>query len=127
MSKNSPQPESIWSMQAVIDWLFGSGRLIDDSNRFTHELAQQLVSAGSPVDGIRLMVLTLNPQVLAFSNIWSSSDNRTQTTIARHGIRDTDQYIGSPLQIILEERRTLHQPLNELPENPHAAYLELLA
>ena len=127
MSKNSSQPDASWLTQALTDWLFSTGRLIADNNRFTQELALQLVSAGAPVDGIRIMVRTLNPQVLAFSNFWSSSNNRTQTATARHGVRSTDRYIGSPLKFILEERRSLHQPLNDLPADSHAAYLELLA
>ncbi|MCP4332895.1 MAG: hypothetical protein GY785_09595 [Gammaproteobacteria bacterium] len=55
------------------------------------------------------MVLTFNPQVLAYTVFWSSSDNATHTVTARHGVRDTDRYIGSPLQVILEEHRSLHR------------------
>jgi hypothetical protein len=53
---------------------------------------------------------------LAYSDFWSSSDNATHTSTARHGIRNTNRYIGSPLQVILEEHRSLHQPLGDLPE-----------
>jgi len=109
-----------------MDWLFTMGRMISDNNRFTHELATLLVESGAPLDGLRIMVRTLNPQVLAYSDFWSSSDNATHTATARHGVRSTDRYIGSPLQAILEEHRTLHQPLGDLPENPHAAYVELI-
>jgi len=65
--------------------------------------------------------------VLAYSDFWSSTDNTTRTATARHGVRGTDRYLGSPLQVILEQRRTLHQPLGELPADPHAAYAELIA
>ena len=81
-----------------MDWLFTKGRMISDNNRFTHELATRLVESGAPLDGLRIMVRTLNPQVLAYSDFWSSSDNATHTATARHGVRSTDRYIGSPLQ-----------------------------
>jgi adenylate cyclase len=87
--------------------------MISDNNRFTHELATRLVESGAPIDGLRIMVRTLNPQVLAYSDFWSSSDNTTHTATARHGVRSTDRYIGSPLQVLLEEHRTLHQPLGD--------------
>ena len=80
-----------------MDWLFTRGRMISDNNRFTHELATRLVESGAPIDGLRIMVRTLNPQVLAYSDFWSSSDNATHTATARHGVRSTDRYIGSPL------------------------------
>ena len=64
--------------------------MISDNNRFTHELATLLVESGVPIDGLRIMMRTLNPQVLAYSDFWSSSDNATHTATARHGVRDTD-------------------------------------
>jgi len=109
-----------------MDWLFTKGRMISDNNRFTHELATLLVDSGAPIDGLRIMVRTLNPQVLAYSDFWSSADNATHTATARHGVRDTDRYIGSPLKVLLEEHHTLHQSLVDLAENPHAAYVELI-
>jgi adenylate cyclase len=127
MAKPQQQSDSDWSLQPVIDWLVSAGRLITDNHRFTQELATQLAKSGAPVDGLRIMIRTLNPQVLAFTNFWSSTNNMTRTAIASHGVRSTDRYLGSPLQIVLEEHRSLHQPLAELPENPHAAYAELLA
>ena len=65
-----------------MDWLFTKGRMISDNNRFTHELATRLVESGAPLDGLRIMVRTLNPQVLAYSDFWSSSDNATHTATA---------------------------------------------
>ena len=109
-----------------MDWLFTKGRMISDNNCFTHELATLLVESGAPIDGLRIMVRTLNPQVLAYSDFWSSADNATHTATARHGVRDTDRYIGSPLKVLLEEHHTLHQSLVDLAENPHAAYVELI-
>ena len=44
-----------------MDWLFTKGRMISDNNRFTHELATRLVESGAPIDGLRIMVRTLNP------------------------------------------------------------------
>ena len=127
MTEPSPASTSGWSLQPVMDWLFTTGRMISDNNRFTQELATLLVASGAPVDGLRILVRTLNPQVLAYSDFWSSTDNTTRTATARHGVRGTERYLGSPLQVILEERRTLHQPLGDLPEEPHAAYAELIA
>jgi adenylate cyclase len=126
-TQSPPASKRDWSLQPVMDWLFAGGRMIADNNRFAHELANRLVAAGAPLDGLRIMAHTLNPLVLAYADFWSSTDNRTRTVAARHGVRESERYIGSPLQFILEERRTLHQPLDELPQDPHGAYVELIA
>jgi adenylate cyclase len=127
MTDSSPASTTDWSLQQVLDWLFTEGRMIADSNRFTHELANALVAAGAPLDGLRIMVHTLNPVVLAYADFWSSTNNSTRTATARHGVLTSERYIGSPLQVVLEQNPTLRQPLDELPENPHAAYTELIA
>jgi adenylate cyclase len=126
MTNPPPAATPGWSLQPTVDWLFTKGRMIGDNNRFTQELATRLVECGAPIDGLRIMVRTLNPQVLGYMDFWNSTDNTTRTATARHGVRNTDRYLGSPLQVILEEHRSLHQPLGALPENPHAAYAELI-
>ena len=123
MSKTTSQPVSSWLTPALIEWLFGSGRLIADNHRFTHELALQLVAAGAPVDGTSDVTPTG----------YRYGPNQLNLTI------DAGEYISimgpsgsgkstfSPLEFILEQRRSLHQPLQDLPPEPHAAYVELLA
>jgi len=127
MASSSSRPIYDWSLQPTLDWLFTRGRMISDNSRFTHQLANRLVDSGAPIDGLRIMVRTLNPLVLAYSNFWSSSENKVVTAIASHGVRNTERYLGSPLQVILEDHQTLHQPLDAVGEDPHAAYAELIA
>ena len=115
-----------WDFDALFDWVIHSGRKIVEQDRFTQALADKLVAVGAPLDGLRVMLRTLNPQVLAMASFWSSTDGQTHSFLRNHDILKTDAYIGSPLEIILEERRSLHQPLNALPDNPHSAYTELL-
>ena len=40
-------------------------------------------------------------------------------------MRHTERYIGSPLQVVLENRKRVRQRLDNLPEDAHRAYTEL--
>jgi adenylate cyclase len=113
------------SAQAIIDWVFAEGRLIERINEFVYQLAHQMNHNGASIDRLMVALQTLNPQLAATSETWEKSTDRVTPVNASHGIRDTERYIGSPLQVIFETRKRVHQPLNKLPEDAHRAYTEL--
>ncbi len=75
----------------------------------------------------RLLILfpTLNPLYAGTSATWSSSSGKTVSFNAAHGIRQTEQYIGSPIEKLLKSGRGVRQSLVGLPDEAHSAYTEL--
>ncbi len=109
----------------MIDWVFRDGRLIENTNRFVHQLAHRMIDNGASIDRLMVSLLTLNPQLVATSETWLGSTDVTRTINATHAIRQTERYIGSPLQAIYETHRRVHVRLDNLPEDAHRAYTEL--
>ena len=114
-----------WSPQAVIEWLFSEGKLIDGDADFVGQLAAQMTACGAPIDRLLLTMQTLNPEIAATSNLWMSSTGAVQHYVAEWRIRETDRYIGSPMQQLFETQKRVRQRLDRLPADAHAAYTEL--
>lgn len=125
MKETSECSTGSWPLQPVIDWLFRRGRLIDNRHEFVSQLADQLNRSGAQIDRITIMFPTINPLFTATTAVWSSDTGKTVSVQARHGIRETERYIGSPLQKLLESGRGVRQSLLELPTDAHNAFLEL--
>ncbi len=125
MNETSDLSARSWPLQPVIDWLFRKGRMIDDRHEFASQLAEQLCRCGAPIDRITVVFPTINPLFAATSAVWSSDTGNTVSMQAHHGIRETERYIGSPLQKLLETGRGVRQSLPDLPADAHNAYLEL--
>ena len=125
MPKQTPSALPTCSADAVIDWIFKRGRRIDRTNDFVQQLAHQLIEHGASIDRFMISLLTLNPQVLATSEIWLKSTDTTSTINASHGVRSSERYIGSPLQVIYDTNKRVRQRLVNLPEDAHRAYTEL--
>ena len=114
-----------WSAQPVIDWLFRDGRKIDNTTDFVLQFARQLFACGAPVDRLLVTIQTLNPQIAATSSLWTRSDNKIQRYDAEWRVRETDRYIGSPLQQLFDTEKRVRQRLDQLPPDAHSAYTEL--
>ena len=109
----------------MIDWLMTVGRRIESTNQFVHQLSHQLNDHGASIDRLMLSLLTLNPQLVGTSETWLKSTDTTTPIHASHGIRNSDRYIGSPLQAIYETHKRVRKRLENLPEEAHRAYTEL--
>ncbi|MDH3389541.1 MAG: adenylate/guanylate cyclase domain-containing protein [Gammaproteobacteria bacterium] len=125
MSTNRSQRATGCSSKAIIEWLFAEGRRIESTNRFVHALAHQMNDHGASIDRLMVSLLTLNPQLVATSETWLKSSDTTKTIDASHDIRNTERYIGSPLEAIYKTHKRVHQRLDNLPEDAHRAYTEL--
>ncbi len=125
MSSQQPLKTTGCSSGGVIDWLFADGRRIESTNKFVHQLAHQLNDHGASIDRLMLSLMTLNPQLVGTSETWLKSTDTTTPIQASHGIRDTERYIGSPLQVIYETHKRVRKRLDNLPEDAHRAYTEL--
>jgi adenylate cyclase len=121
----NPDHDLHWSPQPIIDWLFSEGRLIGDSTDFVLQFSRRLSSRCVPVERVVVTILTLNPEIVATSNIWMKSTDKVEYFEAERHIRETDRYIGSPLQRLFDTGKRVRQRLDNLPEDAHGAYTEL--
>jgi adenylate cyclase len=117
--------ENIWSLDPIIEWLFKLGRLEQDQTKFVQALSEKILQAGAPIDRLSIMLPTLNPLFRGTSATWRKDTNKTIPFLAQHDIENSDRYIGSPFQQLLETNRSVRQSLCELPENAHRAFTEL--
>ena len=125
MSSQQPLHSTGCNRKGMIDWLITVGRRIESTNEFVHQLSHQLNDHGASIDRLMLSLLTLNPQLVGTSETWLKSTDTTTPIHASHGVRDTERYIGSPLQVIYETHKRVRKRLENLPEDAHRAYTEL--
>ncbi len=71
-----PNPDSRWSPQPLIDWLFSEGRMIGNDTDFVLQFSRRLATCGAPVERVLVTILTLNPEIVAASNIWLKSTTK---------------------------------------------------
>jgi adenylate cyclase len=105
--------------------MFREGCQIDTTGEFVLQFARQLSACGAPVDRLLITIQTLNPEIVATSNLWRRDDDKVQVYQAEHRIRETDRYIGSPMQQLFDTEKRVRQRLDQLPQNAHSAYTEL--
>ncbi|MDJ0779333.1 MAG: adenylate/guanylate cyclase domain-containing protein [Gammaproteobacteria bacterium] len=125
MSENSPGNSPHWSLQPVIDWLFAKGCRLDDNRRFIRELGHCLDRCGAGVGHLRIVLQTLHPQIVGVATSWTRATDSTRLVLAQRPVRESERYIGSPLQQLIETRENVRQRLDQLPDNAHGAYREL--
>lgn len=85
-----------------------------------------MIAATAPIDRLSIHLLTLNPQVIATSNVWLKTEDETVPFLAEHKVRASERYIGSPLQQLFDTGKRVRQRLDRLPEDAHRAYTELV-
>ncbi len=114
-----------WSVQPILDWVFSEGRLIGNDSESVLQFSRRLSGCCAPVERVLIAILTLNPEIVAASNIWKKSTDKVEYLEAERQVRETDRYIGSPLQSLFETGKRVRQRLDNLPEGAHLAYTEL--
>ena len=105
--------------------MFREGRQIDATNEFVLQFARQLRDCGAPLDRLLITIQTLNPEIVATSNLWKRNDDKVLVSQAERRIRATDRYIGSPMQQLFDTEKRVRQRLDQLPQDAHSAYTEL--
>jgi adenylate cyclase len=115
-----------WTPGPVVDWLFSTGCKMNNDREFVRDLGNRLNACGAPVDRLRIIIRTLHPEIVGAACSWSKATDATSRVETPRRIRDTDRYIGSPLQQLVETEETVRQRLDRLPEGAHRAYTELL-
>lgn len=121
-------PAEGWALAPVVNWLFREGRLYQDTALFIDALSERLLAVGAPVWRLYFGFPTLHPQVFAWTFVWTRERGPTRLRRAQHGVRDSDAYIGSPVERMVETRQPVRYRLDRLDaEQSHNALLEIAA
>ena len=91
----------------VIDWLLTQGRLIERDAEFFDALCWRIVGNGVPLWRATISVRTLHPQILGHAFRWWRNRRLTEVIRVFHGVRESRDYLESPLRSIFEEGATL--------------------
>ena len=105
-------PDEGWSLAPVAAWLLTEGRRLTEPIALLSGLAASLDAAGARVDRIRFTSGTLHPQLLAWGAFWNRGSG-AQMWEGRHGILETQSYLGSPAQFVREQHKPFRRRLQE--------------
>ena len=118
-------PDHGWSLAPVGAWLMLEGRRIVDPVALLDALVARLDASGARVDRLGFTMITIHPQVLAWGCYWDRK-NGSKPFTARHGVQQSDAYIGSPSQFVREQDRPFRRRLVDLDEaRDHRLMFEL--
>ncbi len=109
----------------VVEWM-DEGRVGVKPRDFLVELCERLVRAGAPLWRLRCGFRTLHPQFTAWGLTWMRGSDAAEQFI-EHGLEKTNQYIGSPAQLVNESGKMLRRNLAQLGEADHLVLHELAA
>ena len=97
MPDASPSVLADWDVEPVLDWLAREGRLIADGAVLVERLAERLVAAGAPLVRFTIGLQAIHPQWRTMGLQWRRGQPIVQAA-RPHGIEQTSDYIGSPIQ-----------------------------
>ena len=116
----------MWSITPVIEWLLRAGRLNGDPLALINALAAQLLAQGAPLCRIRFAFFTLHPQLAAWAYVWMRGRETSVEKIPR-GVQQTDAYVGSPAQKMIESGAPVRYRLDRLAAEDHRLLHQLAA
>ena len=119
-------PEEGWSLAPVAGWLYTEGRRLRDPIALINGLAAQLDAAGARVDRIRFTSGTLHPQLMAWGAFWNRGAP-AELWEGRHGILESDAYLGSPAQHVREKGLPYRRRLGQVADGDHPVLHEMRA
>ena len=125
MTENSVSDAQDWSPQPVIDWLFTRGCRLDDNQQFIREFGRCLVRCGAGIGQLRIVLSTLHPQIVGVATRWTRRTDEASLVLAQRPVRESERFIGSPLQQLMATGDSVRQCLAPLPPDAHGAYHEL--
>ncbi len=104
----------------VAEWLAREGRFLRSLAALAEETCVKFCSAGLPVWRFRIAFRTIHPELLGMGVLWVQGHG-ARLIHARHGIEQSDDYLGSPIQYVFEKATSLRRRLTDLdPERDHS-------
>lgn len=107
-------------MDSINEWLLHEGRLLADADELTRQLGQRIHDSGVPLWRLRLSMRTIHPLLTATTSVWEQGDAIIKPVEVEHGIETRSAYIGSPVELISQTRKSFRIPLSaELSDSDH--------
>jgi len=113
-----------WRVQPIIDWLLREGRLIGDPLALIDALANRLIAAGAPVWRLRFGFASVHPQIAMWGYVWVRGRGAEITQVG-HGFENSEAFIGSPAQRLMQTREPVRYRLDRLAPDAHRMLREL--
>ncbi len=80
----------------------GPARRLPGAVDLLDELCWRLVSTGVPLARMTFHLPTLHPQYYGTGSRWSRASGRTEETLVGHAVRETAQFLDSPIRRVIE-------------------------
>ena len=118
-------PDEGWSLEPVATWLYTEGRRVRNAGALIEGVGLQMDAAGAQVDRLAMMSRTLHPQLAGWSVHWSRVNGVRRDSIG-HDVRNSDAYVGSPIQHVQEHVEPVRLRVGPVPqEGEHALVQDL--
>ena len=115
-----------WPLAPVLIWLLTEGRKITGTAPLLTALAGHLIAVGAPVWRLRSGLRLIHPQMFGTAVIWQRDRGPAEETRTRHGVLESDAFIGSPIQAFYEKEGSVRYRLDRLdPDRDHRVLFEL--
>ena len=119
-------PVDGWSLEPVGVWLLTEGRQTKDPSVLLTELMVRLDAAGAHIDRIRISSRTLHPQLVALGVVWNRTSG-VELWNGPHGVQESDAYLGSPMQFVIQQVRVFRKRLDGVGDDDHAVLHDMRA
>jgi adenylate cyclase len=103
-------------IRTVIDWLMDGARSAALSETILEELCRGMVDAGIPLWRVAVFVTTLHPDYMGRAFYWRA-ESGVKVSEAEYKIRETDEYLGSPVVAVYGTRQPIRRQLAD-PDCP---------
>jgi len=110
----------------LADWLAREGRLIATPTAFVEQVMTRALAAGIPVWRMYIGLQLIHPQLQAMGYLWRRGEP-VQAIARAYGIQFTSAYIGSPIQEVREQGRSVRYRLDVLTDKHHSVLHEIKA
>ncbi len=119
-ASNKPTKSPGTRLAPVVEWLAREGRFLPNLAALAEETCARFCSAGLPIWRFRIAFRTIHPELLGMGVLWVQGTG-AQLIHARHGIEQSDDYLGSPIQYVFRNSTPLRRRLTDLdPERDHS-------
>jgi adenylate cyclase len=109
----------------IADWLVGEGRLLGDGVAIAEGLAERLLDVGVPLLRLRIAQRLANPLLAAWGVIWRRDLGRSEDYVVPAALLETNTWIGSPFQKVVQTRASVRQRLTHLGPDDHGVFHEM--
>jgi adenylate cyclase len=103
-------------IRSVIDWLADGARSEHLSESVLTELCRRMIEAGIPLWRVAVFVTTLHPDFMGRAFYWRA-ESGVKISEAEYKVRETDEYLGSPVVAVYAAGQTLRRRLAD-PDCP---------